>query len=253
MFILKRLKRTGTFAPLGVDMHCHLLPGVDDGSKSIDMTVDCLRIMKKVGFENVILTPHFQMRYPNDEDDVAVRYARLKAQLDQMDDPSLAHVVTVSGEYRFDQDYARRPGVDRVVPLPGNRLLCEFALHQSGEVPFDMFRKYQSMGYTLILAHPERYPYFGVYSEDLTALREMGVLFQCNILSLVGFYGDGAQQKGMDMIKRGWVEYLGTDLHNMHYAAALQQAADDKEIRKILSTYKFLNNSILSPPPTAGE
>lgn len=241
---LKQKKQSKSFSPLVTDMHCHLLPGVDDGSSNIQETVECLKAMASVGFQKVYFTPHFQANYPNEENDIQKRFATLKKQLAAMDDGTLPEVAAVSGEYRFDPRFARRPGVDNVLTLPGKRLLCEFSLHFNDYMPIDIFAEYQKLGYTLILAHPERYPYLGIHSSEVKTMKDMGIFFQINVLSLNGFYGDTAMQKGYEYIEAGLAEYLGTDTHNMRYAKALKDTANNKKVQKIMKSHTFLNNQL---------
>lgn len=241
---LKSNKQNKTFASLATDMHCHLLPGVDDGSSSIEESIACLKTMAAVGFQKVYLTPHFQANYPNVESDIQKRFEAMKKHLDTLNDKSLPEVVAVSGEYRFDPRFARRPGVDNVLTLPGKKLLCEFSLHFNDYKPIEIFKEFQQLGYTLILAHPERYPYLGLHSEEIAKMKQMGIFFQINVLSLNGFYGDSAQRKGFEYIEAGMVEYLGTDTHNLRYAAALKEAAENKAIQKMLKNHSFLNSQL---------
>lgn len=226
---------------LGTDMHCHLLPAVDDGSSDFSETVDLLTVMGKLGFKKVYLTPHYQARYPNEPDDIARRFAELKKQLSTIDTSHLPEVAGVSGEYRFDDYYGPKPGVDKVTPLPGKRLLCEFSRFGFTVSPLDTFRRFKEMGYTLILAHPERYPFVNPNSPEVVIMRDMGVLFQVNTLSLFGFYGETARTRGFEFIGLDMVDYLGTDMHNMRYATALVQAANDKKIRRIIESGRFRN------------
>ena len=234
-------KKKDTFAPLIVDMHCHLLPNVDDGSSSPEETVRCLKAMYTVGYRKVFLTPHFQARYPNIEDDIKKRFEVLKKAIAKSGEKNLPEVVDIAGEYRFDPLYARMPGVDKVLTLPGKTLLCEFSLHNNGYMPVDIFSDYIKMGYKLILAHPERYPYLNAHSTEVKKMREIGVAFQVNILSLNGFYGESAKRKGFEYIEKGLSEYLGTDTHNMRYIAALLESAENKEVQRVLKNYNFKN------------
>lgn len=241
---LKRKKKTDAFAVLSTDMHCHLLPGVDDGSSNFNETVSCLKAMASVGYKKIYFTPHFQAHYPNVEDDIQRRFAELKRMIDKLGDPSLPEVAGISGEYRFDPQFARQPGKDKVLPLPGKRLLCEFSLHFSNYMPIETFAEYIRLGYTLILAHPERYPYLGLHSKEIETMKSMGILFQINVLSLNGFYGEAARKKGFDYIDHGMVEYLGTDTHNMRYISALLETAENKEVLKMLDKHTFLNSQL---------
>ncbi len=242
--LFNKNKTPKTFSILATDMHCHLLPGVDDGSKDISETILCLKAMASVGFNRVMFTPHFQDKYPNIEDDIQGRFEQLKKQLKEQSGQELPKVDIISGEYRFDPLFERRPGVDKVLTLPGKRLLCEFSLHASNYMPLKVFAEYQKLGYSLILAHPERYPYLGIHSKEIKTMKEMGITFQVNILSLNGFYGEAAMQKGFDYIEKGWVEFLGTDMHNARYAAELIATAKNRKVQKLLEKHKFLNNSL---------
>ena len=234
-------KKSETFAPLAVDMHCHLLPGVDDGSSNTEETLHCLKAMATVGYKKVFLTPHFQARYPNNEEDIKRRFADLKKAIEGSGEKGLPEVACIAGEYRFDPAFARMPGVDNVLTLPGKRLLCEFSLHNNNYMPIEIFRDYIKMGYKLILAHPERYPYLNVHSTEVKEMRDMGIAFQVNILSLNGFYGDSPKRKGFEYIEKGMSEYLGTDTHNMRYIQALMETAENNEVQKLLKKHKFLN------------
>ena len=233
-----------TFAPLATNMHCHLLPGVDDGSSNISETISCLKTLYSVGFKKIYFTPHFQAHYPNNEEDIKQRFAELKKTLEKEKIDDMPEVIDVAGEYRFDDKFARIPGVDNVLTLPGKRLLCEFSLHFNNFSPLSLFEEYIKMGYKLILAHPERYPYLNIHSEQIVKMKEMGIAFQVNILSLNGFYGESAMKKGFEYIEHNMSEYLGTDTHNMRYGKALQQTAENKQVQKILKNHKFQNSEI---------
>lgn len=237
-------KKKETFAPLVVDMHCHLLPNVDDGSSNPEETVRCLKAMASVGYKKLFLTPHFQARYPNNEEDIKKRFKNLKKFIAENGTDGIPEIVDIAGEYRFDPAFARMPGVDNVLTLPGKRLLCEFSLHNNDYMPLDIFANYLKLGYKLILAHPERYPYLNAHSNEVRKMREMGIAFQVNILSLNNFYGESAMRKGFEYIEKGMSEYLGTDTHNMRYIQALLETAENKDVQKVLKNHKFKNSEL---------
>lgn len=232
------------FAPLGVDMHCHLVPKVDDGSKCIEESVECLNTLKAVGYDKVIITPHFQYpRFQNDEDDIVRRYTVLQQQA--KDAGVEIELAGIGGEYRIDSGFASRLENPRFLQVAGKYVLVEFSLHQqmmgSDEMIFDM----QMRGYEIILAHPERYPYLNVQGARMEQLKNQGVYFQINILSLGGFYGDEAKRKAYEMLERGWVEFVGTDTHNTMYAQALSDLSRDRKVEKVMEKYTFMNNTLL--------
>ena len=239
---LKRKKTIPIFESVKTDIHCHLLPGVDDGAKDVSETIFCLQTLREAGFSKVCFTPHFQSKYPNDEEDIKQRFDRLKKEIEAQHAEGLPEIGAISGEYRFDHIYHRRPGIDKVTPLPGNTLLCEFSLHDNRYMPIDILREFHNLGYRLILAHPERYPYLGIHSNEIEEMQEMGMGFQVNILSLNGFYGQIALKKGFEYINSGIAKYLGTDMHNRRYAQELLATTNNKDVQRLIKKHQFLNN-----------
>lgn len=253
---LKRNKTLPTFAPLVTDMHCHLLPLVDDGSKSLEESLEVMTAMREVGFEETKLTPHFQSpRFPNRKDDILMRYKNFCEEVEaNKGDKQLPRMTCVTGEYRVDDGFQDYVDNDEILTyrFAGNRqnaekglLLIEFSLHQKrmglDQTVFDL----QMKGYDIIIAHPERYPYFDSHSSLLEQMKEQGVFLQANILSLDGFYGEEAQRKAFEYIENGWVEFLGTDMHNVMYAQALRHASSNKKIIKLMEKVEFRNKDLV--------
>ena len=242
-FFKKKYEPRPIFAPLGTDMHCHLVPKVDDGSKCVEESIECLQTLKAVGYNKVIITPHFQHpRFPNDEEDIKRRYEELKKQA--ADEGVEIELVGIGGEYRIDSGFAKRLESPKFLKVGGKYVLVEFSLHQqmmgSDELIFDL----QMKGYEVILAHPERYPYLNVNGMRMEQLKNQGVYFQINSLSLGGFYGEEAKQRAFEMLERGWVEFMGTDTHNTMYAQALRDLTHNRKVQKVMEKYQFLNNTL---------
>jgi len=239
----KKYEPRPIFAALGTDMHCHLVPKVDDGSKCDEESIECLQTLSAVGYKRVIITPHFQHpRFPNQEDDITRRYEDLKKHVKEAGVD--IELVGIGGEYRIDSGFAPRLENPRFLQIGGKYVLVEFSLHQQmmgcDEMIFDM----QMKGYEVILAHPERYPYLNVNGLRMEQLKNQGVFFQTNVLSLGGFYGEEAKHRAVEMIERGWVEFMGTDTHNTMYAQALSDLSRNKKVEKLLEKHQFLNNTL---------
>ena len=236
-----------TFAPLGIDIHCHLLPGVDDGSKSNEESVACMKVMRDAGFEGIVCTPHYQTpRFPNQEEDIQNRFSDLKLDIASHGNYNGPHLAGVAGEYRVDTGFNDRIASSKFLLVGGKYVLVEFSLHQQvlglDQVMFDL----QMKEYDIILAHPERYPYYSSSSHVLQHLKDMGVYFQINILSLSGFYGEGPRRKAFEMVENGWVEFMGTDMHNTIYAQALIDATHDHKIERLMEKHTFMNSQLLN-------
>ena len=239
----RKIEPRPMFQFLGTDMHCHLVPGVDDGSKCIEETLECLQTLQAVGYSKVIITPHFQYpRFNNDEEDIKRRYEEVKRQAKEA---SLGiELAGIGGEYRIDTGFAPRLENPRFLQVAGKYVLVEFSLHQQmmgcDEMIFDM----QMKGYEVILAHPERYPYLNVHGERMEQLKNQGVYFQVNVLSLGGFYGEEAKKRAQQLIEKGWVEFLGTDTHNSLYARALVDLSNNRKVERFLEKYEFMNKTL---------
>lgn len=247
-FLHKKKNDRPIFEALGTDIHCHLIPCVDDGSTSIEETMLCLRTLSEVGFSKVIITPHFQYpRYNNKEDLICQQFEQLKKYVADHADKNLnIELVNIAGEYRIDSILEQRIEENRFLHIADDYLLTELSLHQETMGLEQHFFDLQMKGHNIILAHPERYPYFNPSSSMFERFKEMGINFQVNILSLAGFYGESCRHKAYELIERGWVEFLGTDMHNAIYARALRDASYDRKIEKLLNEHTFQNSQILT-------
>lgn len=243
LFKKRKYEPIPIFEVLGTDMHCHLVPKVDDGSKCIEESVECMKALASVGYKKMILTPHFQTpRFENDEDDIVRRYEEMKRQAADMGVE--IDICGIGGEYRIDSGFAKRLENPRFLQIGGKYVLVEFSLHQQmmgcDEMIFDM----QMKGYEVILAHPERYPYLNVGGSRMEQLKNQGVFFQVNVLSLGGFYGEEAKRRAFEMVEGGLVEFLGTDTHNSMYAQALIDLTHNRKVEKLLMNHEFLNKTL---------
>lgn len=236
-----------TMTKLVADMHCHLVPMVDDGSKSVEETISCLHTMQSLGYKKVYITPHFNFpRYPNHEDDILRRFDKLKEEVEKRraDEGLTIELAGVAGEYRVDDGFPEKIKNDSFLKIAGKYVLIELSLHQRRlgvpQTVFDM----QMKGYEIILAHPERYPYYSKHSQELAELKNAGVYFQLNFPSISGFYGDGAQRRALDYLENDWVDFLGSDMHNTLYAQAAGDGSHDKTLRNVMGQYEFLNATL---------
>lgn len=252
----KRDKVLPTFAPLGTDMHCHLLPLVDDGSKSLEESLEVMEAMYAVGFKQIRLTPHFcYPRFPNRKSDILERYKNFCIEVENnCGDRKIPQITSCTGEFQIDdgfQGYVDEGGLltyrftDEKKNSEKGLLLVEFSLRQKRMGLDETIFARTMEGYEVILAHPERYPYYDRNSTSLEQLKEQGVYFQVNILSLDGFYGPESQKKAFEYIENGWVEFLGTDMHNVGYAMALRHASTNKKIIKLIESTEFMNSKLV--------
>jgi protein-tyrosine phosphatase len=219
------------FHELGTDMHSHLIPGVDDGSQEFTESLTLIRGLLDLGFGHLITTPHvMQDMYPNTPQTLEAGFAEIKkywkGQLP----------LDFAAEYFLDDHVTGL--MDRDEPLlkvSGNKVLVELSFVSRPMGFKEMIFNLQMKGYEPILAHPERYTYFhrdpGMYEE----IRHTGCLFQCNLLSFSGYYGDMIREAAEFLVNRDLVDLLGTDLHHQRHLAALREMPFTPSLKKLMS------------------
>lgn len=202
----KSLPKTGLFAGM-TDFHCHILPGVDDGVQSMEEACSILAYFETLGIERVILTPHIMEDYP-----LNTPYC-LREKFNSLRDAYHGSIaLSLGAEYMLDPGFERALNEQELLPVFDNYLLMETS-YLNAPVHFpDLIKQVHSKGFHIVLAHPERYAYMNEYSYE--ALKNSGVFFQLNILSLAGVYGMRAQQVSRILLKTNRYDFIGSDLHH---------------------------------------
>jgi tyrosine-protein phosphatase YwqE len=242
MFELFTKKEPNILKYLNADVHTHLLPGVDDGVRDFETALSCINEMKRNGINKIYITPHFQThRFKNDEDDIKYRFDELQKQLGEyVSDIELQ----LAGEYLIDSGFEERLKTKNLLAINDKYLLVEFSFNQSMLGMEELFFDIQMKGYEVILAHPERYHYLNQDSKLLNNLKEQGVYFQSNIMSFGGFYGSESMKRAYQYVDKGWINFLGTDIHGKKYRDALVDVCKKSKFQKLLKKNTFLNNQL---------
>lgn len=238
------LKKNKESRPMlfATDVHCHIVPGVDDGSPDVDTSLELLERMASWGINRVIATPHMtQDTFENTPEILDPAFNELNeaaaGRLPQMR-------LERTAEHRIDDFFISELEKGRIVPYPNNYLLIEnsFLTEPFGldRLVFDLRKK----GYKPVMAHPERFLYYQSDPDRYEQLHRAGVLFQANVLSLAGYYGKPTKQMAERLIERGCVDLLGTDLHHHGHADAIEAYLASKDYRKLCERGIRLMNDI---------
>ncbi len=230
-----------------IDIHSHLLYGIDDGSKSIEDSVDIIRNMHNVGFTDIILTPH----YIKDSDYSSPRSNNLKLlrNLKQaLKENNIDVNLYLGNEIYIDEDIYDLLEEDEISSLNDSRFLL-IELPMSGEYDnyIDIFEYLISQGYKVILAHPERYISFQNDLSKVLELKKIGVYFQSNLESILGSYGKGAVKAIKKLLKMKKISFLATDIHHKKHDYNKFEKAK-KKIRKYLTEEEL--NILLNENPS---
>ncbi|WP_432710992.1 tyrosine-protein phosphatase [Pedobacter sp.] len=221
---------------MGVDIHSHLLPGIDDGSPDVGTSVRYIKALKELGITKFHCTPHILAEYyPNTPETINAALAILKQAL------KAANVdveVTAAAEHMVDDTFRV---TDELLCLPGKHILVEMSYLSETpnieQVIFDL----QIKGYKVILAHPERYNFYHKSHDKFHRLKDMGVLFQMNLLSIVGYYGKEVKRTAEYLLEHQCYDLAGTDLHHDKHLEILSNSVLNGKIHEKLGVYPFKN------------
>ncbi len=199
------------------DIHSHVLFGMDDGAESIETSIELCRDAYENGCDALVLTPHF-FDYKSLRHFVKERNARIEILQDALDKENIPLKIFAGAELFLNDNIFSVEGLDDLTINNTRYLLCEMPLG-----PFDTrhvlmwFDELLDLGYTPILAHPERYYEFHRDYNLIDELLDRGVIFQVNIDSLTGKNGQTAQGMGVDMICRGIAPLMASDAHDIRF------------------------------------
>ena len=200
------------------DVHCHILPGLDDGAQSMDEAVELARRLAGFGFRKAVCTSHRTFLYRNTPSSVTEACHDLR---DELDKAGIDLELVPSMEYRLiPETWPEVLEKGWILPWEGNHILVELPIHDPTKtgniVPEDEIRRLVKDGLQPVLAHPERYLYLDM--DRYLSLKEAGALFQRNVGSLEGMYGTAVSRRAGTLEAAGLFDMIGTDLHSTRYA-----------------------------------
>ncbi len=199
------------------DCHTHVIPGVDDGSRSLEESLDMLRLLADAGAQRVVATSHiYPGRFPNEPDDLARAFEPLCR---AAEDARIGVELELGAEHYLDDSLLERVRRDRVVSFGPERYVL-FETHTGDHPPaplMDVVYALTERGYTPLMAHVERYRYLRTDDglELCEDLRSAGVRFQVNrTVGKANLPGHGPRGRFLDLLlERGWIDEVGSDLH----------------------------------------
>ena len=227
-----------------VDMHSHLLPGIDDGAQSIEESVELIKGMKNMGYQKLITTPHImQDFYRNTPEIILPLLSKIKEIIKQK---GIDIELEVAAEYYLDESlYKKVSSGEKLLTFGDNYFLFETSFMNPAKNMEEFCFIAQSNGYKPILAHPERYIYMHNSFEKYVQLFERGVLFQININSLTGYYSKQVKKIAQKLINKKMVSFLGTDCHNMRHLEQTEKSIALEYFQKLTHQGTLLNDSLL--------
>ncbi|TCP22942.1 tyrosine-protein phosphatase YwqE [Tenacibaculum skagerrakense] len=240
LFKEKMISLSEIFNDTFVDIHSHLLPGIDDGAKNIEDSISLISKMYSYGIKNFITTPHVLGDvYPNSTQIILEKLDEVKKALS---DKGYADItINAAAEYMIDEQFVARLEKDDILTLKDNMILVEMSYFNAPINLYEILFEIQLKGYKPVLAHPERYNFYHNDFQNYYKLKKAGCLFQLNLLSLTEQYGTSVKKTAERLIKENLYDFVGTDTHHKNHLRLLEKIGTKKTKNKILNLVE--NNS----------
>ena len=220
-----------------VDIHSHILPGIDDGAKNIEESLLLISKMKKLGFSKFIATPHtYPGLYENSNETIISSYNKIKSKVLN---------IKVASEYMIGAYLSERLEKKDLLTLDGKSLLTELSFISEPLNLREMIFKIQTNDYVPILAHPERYKFYHNDFKKYYNLKKLGCKFQINLLSVLGYYGKDVLKITDKLLSKNLVSFAGSDIHNIHQIDYINNPKNKVKLsyKNIEKLEKVMNNN----------
>ncbi|MFZ4399774.1 MAG: tyrosine-protein phosphatase [Bacteroidales bacterium] len=239
LFASKKLSQPVNLASIGTDMHSHLIPGIDDGCANMSQSIMLIREMNELGYSKIITTPHIQGEvYKNTPEIILSGLENVRKAIKA---EGINVQLEAAAEYLLDDNFNEKFKANNLLSFGKKHILVELSYFSPHPNLFNFIFDLQIEGYKVILAHPERYSYWFNSFNKYEELKDRGVFFQLNTISLGGYYGEMVKKQAEKLVDAAMIDFLGTDLHNSNYMKGLQEVRFEKYLDKILSSGKIMN------------
>ena len=222
-----------------IDIHSHLMPGIDDGAKTIEDTLHLINGLKSIGFSEFITTPHiFKNVWDNSRTTIEDTH---KATCGKLNANGITNSFKAAAEYMLDESFKYRLEQEKLLTLKENYVLVEMSYLYPPLNLYDIIFNLQVAGYTPVLAHPERYNFYHSNVNEYKKLKKVGCYFQMNMLSSAGYYGPEVAKAADYLLQNNMIDFVGSDVHHDKHLSFFER----KIILKNIDPFKeaIQNNS----------
>lgn len=222
-----------------VDIHSHILPGIDDGAKTVEDSEFLLENMIAFEFSKIITSPHtIENIWNNTPESITKALALTKEKL-----PVLTEKVSLkaASEYILEDHFVSLFEGRKLLTIKDNFVLVEMSYINPPIQLFDYLFQMQVAGYIPVLAHPERYVFYHKDFSNYAKLKKAGCYFQMNLLSATGYYGKEVAKIADELLKKNMIDFVGSDFHHKHHVASFTNTVIIKEVDYLKKAFE--NNS----------
>ena len=228
-----------------IDIHSHILPGIDDGANSIEESIEILKQASRNNVKEIILTPHYILG-----SDYNSRYKDNINLLNELKDTLKKENIDIN-LYLGNEVFVENNMIDLInnediTTLNNTRyLLFELPLNNTYNGLNDLLFELNIKGYKPIIAHPERYSFLKENPSLIEELVDKGALFQSNIGSFLGMYGKKTQDLAFLLLRHNVISFIGSDIHSKNHTF-YDKIEECKELMRKYITEKEINNIFLN-------
>ena len=220
-----------------VDIHSHILPGIDDGAKNVEESIFLIKKMKEFGFSKIIGTPHtYPGLYENNIKTINNAFRELKDKIPK------GIEVSYASEYMADISILDKIKNKEILTIKNKYILIETGFNSKPTNLRDLIFEIRLNDLTPIIAHPERYLYVNENFRIIEGLKKMGCKFQINLLSTTGYYGKNISKLSDKLLKREYIDYVGTDIHNERHISSFNNKVVISEVELLKKAIR--NNQV---------
>ena len=229
------------FSQIGIDMHSHLLPGIDDGAKEMMQSLGMIMRFEEMGYRKLIMTPHIMEDYYRNTPEIILgKLAELKKEIHDL---GLEIEMEAAAEYYFDETLIIKIKNKDILTFGDNFMLFEYAFGQEPQNISTLLFELKVNGYKPILAHYERYPYYHNRPEKIKEYRDNGIYIQLNLLSLCGHYGPHVERMAKYLVDNQLIDFVGSDCHRIEHLQIIEKNANSTYFKK-LENLNLLNGTL---------
>lgn len=238
----KRLQIPVELSLLGCDIHSHLIPGIDDGSKGIEESVAMISELYRLGYTKIITTPHIMGDFFKNTPEIIL--SGLEKVKQSLKEENIPVELSAAAEYYLDFDFEKKLDEEKLLTFGDNYLLFEVSYMNPPDNLNHIIFKMQTLGYKPVLAHPERYNFWHTEFEKYESFIEKGVLLQLNINSLTGYYSIPTKRIAEQMIDKNMISFLGTDCHHLGHVNLMKEVVYERYLQKLIESGMLLNKTL---------
>lgn len=213
-----------------IDIHSHLLPGIDDGATTIEDSISLLNQMSEIGFKNIITTPHIITNvWENSESSITDKHTETLTKIEGIQISSFK----AAAEYMIDSHFLNRLATEKLLTLKDNYVLVELSYLNPPINLYEILFEIQLAGYKPVMAHPERYLFFHFNFKEYDKMKNAGCYFQLNLLSTVDYYGKNITKVVDKLFANEFYDFVGSDVHHQNHINSFNNKVTLKNIGKL--------------------